>query len=84
MLSFFKLAFHRQTIFTALKVSFVVGIILNLINQMDILYACQFEKLNVLKVILTFIVPFLVSVYSTTKTKIVYHIDHAESSHLFS
>jgi len=42
----------------------VVGTILTVINQRDLLLAGQIAKVSVLKILLTYAVPFCVSVYS--------------------
>ena len=52
-----------------LRTALFVGIILNLINQGDNILHFRFEVLNYFKIILTFFVPFAVSIYSATKTK---------------
>jgi hypothetical protein len=54
----------KASIILALKISFAVGIILNIINNPESL-TLNFTKLNSYKVILTFIVPFCVSLYSS-------------------
>ncbi len=69
-----RIAFQKEAVISALKVSFIVGIILNLINQADILFSLQFLRLNAFKVLLTFLVPYLVTIYSTTKTKLAFKI----------
>ena len=57
-------AIKKTSIILALKISFAVGIILNIINNPESLIL-NFNKLNSYKVILTFIVPFCVSLYSS-------------------
>lgn len=47
-----------------LIIAVVVGTLLNSINQFDILIGFDFGKINFLKIIITFIVPFSVSIYS--------------------
>ncbi|MCF6173190.1 MAG: nitrate/nitrite transporter NrtS [Campylobacteraceae bacterium] len=48
----------------ALEIAFVVGIILNIINQGDYVFHMAFDKINYYKFILTFFVPFCVSIYT--------------------
>jgi hypothetical protein len=60
---------QKNTIQSALKVSLIVGVILNLINQGDAIFAMDFGHINYYKLILTFAVPFIVSVYASIQTK---------------
>ena len=69
MRHFIKLTFQKQTVNTAIKVSLIVGVILNLINQGDSIFSLEFQHVNYVKLILTFLVPFAVSVYSSAQTK---------------
>jgi hypothetical protein len=52
---------------TALVVSIVVGTVLNTINSYDVIWEGNFTFGNVVKIILTYITPFCVSLYSSTK-----------------
>ncbi len=61
---FLKEIFRPAAVATGLKVALVVGIILNLINQGDVLLSGSLMEVNWLKFGLTFLVPFGVSVYS--------------------
>lgn len=60
----------KSTVKDAVIVSAVVGSILNIVNQGDILFKLEFENLSALKLILTFIVPYLVSTYSSVRTRL--------------
>ena len=60
---FRQFLFEPITIKRALKISIVIGILLNLINQGDAVLAGTMPVLW--KIILTFCVPFAVSSYST-------------------
>jgi type III secretory pathway component EscS len=51
----------------ALILSVVVGTILNIINSYDVIWESNFTFRNVLKIILTYITPFCVSLYSSTQ-----------------
>ncbi len=62
--------FNKSIVKDALLVSLVVGTILNIVNQGDLLLHLEFKKVSVAKLILTFIVPYLVSTYSSVKTKL--------------
>ena len=54
---------RRATIMRALKISVIVGSILSAINQWEALLGEA--NFNVIKVVLTYLVPFFVSSYST-------------------
>ncbi len=59
-----KILFYKDVVKDAFLVSFVVGTILNIVNQDDIPVNLEFEKHSIPKLILTFIVPYLISTYS--------------------
>jgi hypothetical protein len=61
-----KIEIKYSTIRRGIVLSMVVGTALNLINQGDLIFNNQFPKVSVLKVALTYVTPFIVSVYSTT------------------
>ena len=58
---------YKKNIATALIVAMVVGTVLNLINNYDVLLGGKFSNGNTLKVVLTYITPFCVSLYSSLK-----------------
>ena len=58
---------NQKNIMTALIVAAVVGSLLNLINSYDVLMEQKFSVKNTLKIILTYITPFCVSLYSSIK-----------------
>ncbi|WP_369021496.1 nitrate/nitrite transporter NrtS [Winogradskyella psychrotolerans] len=47
----------------------MVGCILNIINQGELLYHLNFENVNWLKLSLCFVVPYSVSTYASVKVK---------------
>ena len=51
----------------ALIVTVVVGTILNTINSYDVFLDNNFTSKNILKILLTYITPFCVSLYSSTQ-----------------
>lgn len=59
-----KLAIEKESLTRALRVALLVGIILNVINNPGLI-AFSFSGLNIYKVLLTFLVPFCVSLYSS-------------------
>jgi len=68
--AFMKFASKSSTVKKGLMVSLVVGTVLNVINQGDIFIYQKWESLNFFKLLLTYVTPFLVSVYSTATTLI--------------
>lgn len=54
----------------AAKMGLVVGTILNCINQGECLYNLEFENLEVGKLLITYTVPFFVSLYTSTIIKL--------------
>jgi len=58
---------NRKNISTALMVALVIGTVLNLINSYDVFIEGQFTNRNTIRIILTYITPFCVSLYSSGK-----------------
>ena len=78
-----SIASSKQLLLRALKIAFVVGIILNLINQGELLIILAFDEINYYKFFLTFIVPFSVSMYTAISMKLSFHVgEKAASSEL--
>ncbi len=53
--------FRRKTVVRAAKMAAIVGPILTVINQGDVLLSGQYSPRVFLKILLTFLVPYLVS-----------------------
>ena len=68
------IATSKSVISRAIKVSLVVGTLLNLINQGDSLFHLNFENLHILKLCLTYLVPYSVTTYTATAMKIEFQI----------
>lgn len=69
-----------KTIFVkSVKIALVVGTILNLINQGDAIISLDFDNINHLKSLLTYVVPFLVSTYTALSLKIKFQIGEVAS-----
>ena len=58
---------NRKNIYRALLVALVIGTVLNLINSYDVFMEGQFTNRNILRITLTYITPFCVSLYSSFK-----------------
>ena len=59
--------FRRETVLRALKVAGIVGPILTLINQYDVLLSLDFSPRLLAKIGLTFLVPYSVSSFSSAR-----------------
>jgi len=69
-----NIAISNAIINRAIKVSLIVGTTLNLINQGDALLALDLENINLLKLALTYFVPYGVTTYTATAMKMEFHI----------
>ena len=65
---FIKIALLKEVVFMALKMSLIVGSVLALINHSDVIFEGTLTRVNVYQIILTFLVPYSVSTYSSVKT----------------
>ncbi|MFY0591505.1 MAG: nitrate/nitrite transporter NrtS [Roseivirga sp.] len=54
----------------AIKMSLIVGTTLNCINQWECLVNQELDQLNISKLLITYSVPFFVSLYSTSIIKL--------------
>ena len=59
--------FRRETVWRALKVAGIVGPVLTVINQYDLLLNLDFSPRLCFKIALTFLVPYSVSSYSSAR-----------------
>jgi len=59
--------FRRETVSRAVKVACVVGPLLTLINQHDVLLSRQLSPRLFVKILLTFLVPYSVSSFSSAR-----------------
>jgi ABC-type multidrug transport system permease subunit len=58
---------NKKNITTALLVAVIVGTVLNIINSYDVFVNGTFTGKNMLRIMLTYITPFCVSLYSSIK-----------------
>jgi hypothetical protein len=58
---------NKQNIRRAIIVAIVIGSVLNTINSYDVFLAGNFTGRNILRIVLTYITPFCVSLYSSIK-----------------
>lgn len=57
----------KKNVTTAIVVAILVGSLLNLINNYEVFLKEQFTMKSILKIMLTYLTPFCVSLYSSTK-----------------
>lgn len=69
-----EIASSRNIVQRALKVSFIVGSLLNLINQGEALFHIDIENINLVKLTLTYLVPYSVTTYTATAMKVEFQI----------
>jgi len=60
----------KKKIFLAMRISLVVGTVLGIINHYDMFLSGNYEMSRIVKILITYLVPFSVSLYSTTRIKI--------------
>ncbi len=58
---------NKKNILTAMLVAVTIGSLLNAINSYDIFIEGKFSTKNIIRIILTYITPFCVSLYSSVK-----------------
>lgn len=58
---------NRKNILNAFGITLVIGTALNLINSYDVLAEGKFTNRNVIRIVLTYITPFCVSLYSAIR-----------------
>jgi len=56
---------NKKNLITALLVALVIGSLLNLINSYDVFIKSDFSGKNLFKIMLTYIIPFCVSLFSS-------------------
>jgi hypothetical protein len=59
----------KKKIFLAVRISLVVGTLLGIINHYDMFLSGNYEVSRIIKIFITYLVPFSVSLYSTTRVK---------------
>lgn len=65
MRNWLRVAFRRDVAGRALRVALIVGPILTLINQGDVLLNGEITASVIAKIVLTFLVPYFVSTYAS-------------------
>lgn len=62
---FFEIAFQKSVMSRAAKIAAVVGVILGILNHGDRVVTGHFDLVMMLKIFLTFLVPYCVSTYTS-------------------
>ena len=65
---------EKEILLKSLKISIIVGTLLNIINQGDAIFSLNFEDINYIKSLLTYMVPFLVSTYTAISMKLKFKV----------
>jgi hypothetical protein len=68
IMRFFQVACRQEIVLSSVRVTAVVGILLNLINQWDAVAAMDPALIHWPRMLLTFCVPYLVSTYASVVT----------------
>ena len=61
------LTINKKNVYTALLVAVIVGTMLNVINSYDVFLEGKFTTRNIIRIVLTYVTPFCVSLYSSAK-----------------
>ena len=69
MFTTFKNIFRPAAVITGIQIALIVGLLLNVINQGDLILNGNWQAINWAKFTLTFFVPFGVSVYSAWQAR---------------
>ena len=64
---FITLALSNKVVFSALKVSIIVGTLLAMINHGSTLLEMNLTREKITQILLTYLVPYCVSTYSSVK-----------------
>ena len=58
----------KKKLFKHLRIAILIGLILNIINQGNQIIYLDFNSIEIFRFTLTFVVPFIVSIYSAATT----------------
>lgn len=60
---------HKAVFIRSLKTSLLVGTILSIINYWELIANLQFGQISVIKIVMNFLVPYLVAAFTIIKTR---------------
>jgi len=69
-----EIAISQSIVKRAIKVSLIVGTTLNFINQGEALLSLNLANIGLVKILLTYIVPYSVTTYTATAMKVEFQI----------
>tara|TARA_R110001583_G_scaffold106334_1_gene254573 strand:+ start:183 stop:410 length:228 start_codon:yes stop_codon:yes gene_type:complete len=72
ILHWLSLAIEINTLKRSITVAIIVGTILMFINHGDIIFSGEIEQRHMLKIMFTYLIPYLVSTYSSVESKLDY------------
>ena len=64
----------KEMILKSCKIAIIVGTLLNIINQGELIFTLDFSNINYMKSLLTYTVPFMVSTYTAVTMKMKFQI----------
>lgn len=67
MKRWFSLAFQKRVVFRSLRVAVIVGTLLVIINHFDTLAGGELQGLILVKIVLTYLVPYSVATYAAVE-----------------
>ncbi len=71
---YFTILCDQELIIKSSKIALVVGTLLNIINQGEVIFALDFANIDYVKSLLTYAIPFLVSSYTAVSMKMKFKI----------
>lgn len=71
---YFAILCDKEILIKSLKIAIIVGTLLNIINQGELIFALDFLNIDYVKSLLTYTVPFLVSSYTALSIKMKFKI----------
>ena len=71
---YYNIAISKPIVLRAIKISLIVGTLLNLINQGDAISSLNIENIHLFKFFLTYLVPYGVTTYTATALKLEFQI----------
>ena len=71
---YFAVLCDKEMLIKSLKIAIIVGTLLNIINQGEVIFALDYINIDYVKSLLTYTVPFMVSSYTAISIKMKFKI----------
>ena len=71
---YFAILCDKEILVKSFKIAIIVGTLLNIINQSEVIFALDYLHIDYIKSLLTYAVPFLVSSYTALSIKMKFKI----------